>query len=125
MRIAIRITIILAVSLFAAWGIYLLGENTTFFNNASIRPDLEERAKIEPTEGQLPQGGGEGNRPEGGRGEHGQGRGGHHAEASFTQGIAQVTQVLVKISIITALVLALQFASKKIKGMKKVKTASS
>ena len=128
MKILYRTLIIIAVALIASLGIFWLGQNLSAISNL-ISPSEIDSERTEPSaeefaEGQLPRGGGQGNRPEGGRGEHGEGRGeqNHHDEASLVDGVKDVAKALIKIGIITVAVLAAQFSFRKLQDFRKTKT---
>lgn len=113
MKIGLKIIAILAVIALIAGGIYLLVENTSVLSSL---PAEGGRERPEFGDGQMPdrpepseiQG-----RPEGGR---------DHNEISLTRGLAEVGKTLVKVSLISVLVLGIQFLFKRAKRLGKPKT---
>ena len=113
MKTILKIFAILAVISLVAGGIYLLVENTSIVNNllpsgGGARPEFGDGQMPTRSEASEMQG-----RPEGGH---------DHHEASLTGGLAEVGKTLVKISIITAFVLGIQFLFKKVKGLRNSNT---
>ena len=111
MKIGLKIIAILAVIALIAGGIYLLVENTSIVSNIGRgeRPEFTNGERPEMPEGGFPE---RGERPEGN----------HHNEASLTRGFSEIGQSLIKIGNITALVLGVQFLSKRAMRLGKPKT---
>lgn len=116
MKTILKIFAILAVIALVAGGIYLLVENTSIVNNllpssGGARPEFDIGKMPTRSEASEMQG-----RPEGGH---------DHHEASLTGGLTQVGKTLIKVSLITAFVLGIQFFFKQAKRLRTPKTTAS
>ncbi len=97
MKTTLKILLIVLIGVLVAGAFYLTVENTTLFSNITDAP--ESRGE----HGERP-------RPEGKKGHDEGPKDDHHNEGpSLSKGLAEVGSSLAKISIITMIVLAIQF----------------
>lgn len=95
MKITLRILTILTITLLVAGGIYLLIENTSIASSLSTGPESERSSR--PKGGEM------------GSGERSEGDHDHNQRASLAGGLAEMSGSIAKLSVITTIVLAVQF----------------